>query len=252
MHVRSCCFGYETYCFFFWRSRHRPRRWILQSLLRNSWLAVVLVSESETLYLSIWNHLFCYQESRGRGPRPVWKAASKRCCFGEWIHWSRMDGMPVRVKKYMRLQKYLQSWTKVLGTVLQYSYFSVISRFPLFLAVLASPNLYKVETRKKSGYTRPTLFVGWGERLDLCELENAPETQKCPKTFVHDCRLVWVWPQLDLLQVDLSKVIESERSEFQCMRSPSDRTSDKVWRPPFRLNGFEIYYEFTKGKKWLT
>ena len=23
--------------------------------------------------------------------------------------------------------------------------------------------------------------------LDLCELENAPETQKCPKTFVHDC-----------------------------------------------------------------
>ena len=24
--------------------------------------------------------------------------------------------------------------------------------------------------------------------MDLCELENAPETQKCPKTFVHDCR----------------------------------------------------------------
>ena len=22
--------------------------------------------------------------------------------------------------------------------------------------------------------------------MDLCELENAPETQKCPKTFVHD------------------------------------------------------------------
>ena len=22
----------------------------------------------------------------------------------------------------------------------------------------------------------------------MCELENAPETQKCPKTFVHDCR----------------------------------------------------------------
>ena len=26
---------------------------------------------------------------------------------------------------------------------------------------------------------------GWG--LDLCELENALETQKCPKAFVHDC-----------------------------------------------------------------
>ena len=65
--------------------------------------------------------------------------------------------------------RYLQSWTKVLGTVLQYSYFSVISRSPLkavhpfrnFLAVLPPPpTLYKVETRKKSAYTRPTLFVG--------------------------------------------------------------------------------------------
>ena len=62
----------------------------------------------------------------------------------------------------------LQSWTKVLGTVLQYSYISVISRFPLktvqpfrnFLAVLPPPTLYKVKTRKNSGYTRPTLFVG--------------------------------------------------------------------------------------------
>ena len=24
--------------------------------------------------------------------------------------------------------------------------------------------------------------------MDLFKLENAPETQKCPKTFVHDCR----------------------------------------------------------------
>ena len=46
---------------------------------------------------------------------------------------------------------------KVLGTVLQYSFFSVISRFPLktvhpfrkFLPVLPPPTLYKVETRKK-------------------------------------------------------------------------------------------------------
>ena len=51
----------------------------------------------------------------------------------------------------------LQSWAKVPGTVLQYSYISVISRFPLktlypfqnFLAVLLPPTLYKVETRKK-------------------------------------------------------------------------------------------------------
>ena len=54
---------------------------------------------------------------------------------------------------------------KVLGTVLQYSYFSVISRFPLktvhpfrkflpVLPVLPPPTLYKVETRKKILDTR--------------------------------------------------------------------------------------------------
>ena len=76
---------------------------------------------------------------------------------------------------------------------------SVISGFPHktvhpfrdFLAVLPPHTLYKVETRKKnSGYTLPTLFVGRGEGLGLCELENAPEMQKCPKTFAHDCSLV--------------------------------------------------------------
>ena len=50
------------------------------------------------------------------------------------------------------------------------------------------PTLYKVETKKKFGDTRPALFVGWEEGLDLCELENAPEEQKFPKTFVHDSR----------------------------------------------------------------
>ena len=77
----------------------------------------------------------------------------------------------------------VQSWTKVLGTVLQYSYFSVFSRLPLktvhpfrnFVAVLSPSTLHKVETRKNSGYTRSTLFVRWGEELDMCKLENPPE-----------------------------------------------------------------------------
>ena len=62
----------------------------------------------------------------------------------------------------------LQCWTNVLGTVLQYSYFSVISQFPLktvhhfrnFLAVLPPPPYTKLKLGKNSGYTRPTLFVG--------------------------------------------------------------------------------------------
>ena len=78
----------------------------------------------------------------------------------------------------------------VLGTVLRYSYISVIRRFPLktvhpfrnFLAVLPPPTLYKVETRKK--IVQHCLWAEGRAGLDLCELENAPERQK---TFVHDC-----------------------------------------------------------------
>ena len=29
--------------------------------------------------------------------------------------------------------------------------------------------------------------MGWGEGLDLCALENAPGTRKCPETSVHNC-----------------------------------------------------------------
>ena len=59
-------------------------------------------------------------------------------------------------------------------------YFSVISRFPLktvlfeiFLQFSLPPPYTKLKLEKNSGYTRPTLFVGWGKGLDLCELENA-------------------------------------------------------------------------------
>ena len=90
-----------------------------------------------------------------------------------------------------------QSWTKVLGTVLQYSYFSVISRFPLkpvhpvrnFLAVLPSPTPYKVETRKKFWIHASNIVCGVREGVGPVRIGNAPEMQKCLKTFVHDCRL---------------------------------------------------------------
>ena len=67
-----------------------------------------------------------------------------------------------------RQKNHLQSWTKVLGTVLQYSYFSVISRFPLktvhpfqnFVAVLPPPTLYKVETQKKNWIHAPNIACG--------------------------------------------------------------------------------------------
>ena len=60
--------------------------------------------------------------------------------------------------------------------------------FEIFWPFSLSPPYTKLKLRKNSGYTRPTLFVRWGEELDLCELKNAPETQKCPETFFLDCR----------------------------------------------------------------
>ena len=90
----------------------------------------------------------------------------------------------------------VQSWTKVLGTVLQYSYYSVFSRFPHktavqrlrnFLAVLPSPTLNKVETRKRVRDTRVQHCL-WTEGRGWTRVrENVPKMQKCPKTFVHDC-----------------------------------------------------------------
>ena len=79
----------------------------------------------------MWSHT-CLQNT--------WKAYEK---------WRKQTSFP---KPGLR-----QSWTKVLGTVLRYSYFSVICWFPLktvhpfrsFLAVLPPPTLYKVETRNK-------------------------------------------------------------------------------------------------------
>ena len=77
----------------------------------------------------------------------------------------------------------IYNFLSFLGSLLiQYILFEIFLRFSL------PPPYKKLKLGKNSGYTRPTLFVGWGEGLDLCELENAPETQKCPKTLVHDCR----------------------------------------------------------------
>ena len=76
-----------------------------------------------------------------------------------------------------------------------FCYFSVPSlnsaAFSKFSCSSPSPHpIQSWNSEKNSGYTRPALFVGWEEGLDLCELENAPKMQKCPKTFVHDCSLL--------------------------------------------------------------
>ena len=57
--------------------------------------------------------------------------------------------------------------------------------FRNFLAVLPLPTLYKAESPKKFWIHASNIVCGVrGAGLDLCELENALERQKCPKTFV--------------------------------------------------------------------
>ena len=82
-----------------------------------------------------------------------------------------------------------QSRTKVLGTVLQYAYFSVFSRFPLktehhfrnFLALLPPPPYTKLKLEKNSGYTRPTLFVGKGRRWTCVNWKTPQKSKSVPR-----------------------------------------------------------------------
>ena len=67
-----------------------------------------------------------------------------------------------------------------------FCYFSVPSlnsaAFSKFSCSSPSPHpIQSWNSEKNSGYTRPTLFVGWGEGLDLCELENAQKYKSVPK-----------------------------------------------------------------------
>ena len=78
---------------------------------------------------------------------------------------SRYNGTPSGRFRYLDLQ----SWTKVLRTVMQYSYFTVISQFRLktvhpfskFSCRSPSPPYTKLKLEKiLDTRTRPTLFVG--------------------------------------------------------------------------------------------
>ena len=84
--------------------------------------------------------------------------------------------------------KNLQLWTNVLGTVMQYSHFSVVSGFPYktvhplrnFLAVLfpIPANLYKVEIRGKFWIHAPNI-CSWGEGRGWVCAVNWETPQKC-------------------------------------------------------------------------
>ena len=48
----------------------------------------------------------CYLDSCGRGLKLLWRTVSKQCGFAVRVHWFRVEGRPIRVKKSMQQQKY--------------------------------------------------------------------------------------------------------------------------------------------------
>ena len=103
-----------------------------------------------------------------------------------WLHWTGLFHPTWCYNFYNPGQKSLGQYCNIhifllfLGSLLkQYILFETFLQFSL-----------SHTTKSWNSETRPTLFPGWGEELDLCELENAEEMQKCPKTFVHDCGIM--------------------------------------------------------------
>ena len=67
--------------------------------------------------------------------------------------------------------------------------------------------------------------------MDLCELENAPETQKCPKTFVHDCSTtdiihkVAITPDIQEVQQSADNITAEEESGGTQLKSQKKRST---------------------------
>ena len=70
----------------------------------------------------------------------------------------------------------IYNFLSFLGSLLiQYILFEIFLRFSL------PPPYKKLKLGKNSGYTRPTLFVGWGEGLDLCDWKTPQKRKSVPR-----------------------------------------------------------------------
>ena len=63
--------------------------------------------------------------------------------------------------------------------------------------------------------------------MGLCELENAPEMQKCLKTFVHDCRMTGMTGETRVA-FEWEIPIQILKSGYQILQS--NAKSDKSYR----------------------
>ena len=93
-----------------------------------------------------------------------------------------------------RIQKFLDKspWDSHCNIHMFLSFLvSLLKRCILFenFSQFSLPSPYtKSKLEKKFWIYASNSVCGEGGGSDLCGLDNAPEKQKCPKTFVHDCR----------------------------------------------------------------
>ena len=99
---------------------------------------------------------------------------------------------------------YLQSWTKFCNIHIFLSFLPAVHPCEIFLQFSLPPPYTKLKLGKNSAYTRPTLFVGWGEGLDLCELETPQKRKTVPR----------------LLSMIVVRVLYSVRSPWSAICSP--------------------------------
>ena len=134
--------------------------------------------------------------SRGQNLRPNWGPKGRKIFF--WRHppppqlFKSLDDHPPPLLSLKVWSRHIFIFLSFLGSLLKQCIF-----FEIFLQFSLPPPYTKLKLETISGYTSPTLFVRCGEGLDLCELENAPEIQKCSKTFVHDWRFILLTNGID-------------------------------------------------------
>ena len=120
--------------------------------------------------------------------------------------------------------------------------------FRNFLAVLPPhppppPPYTKLKHGKNSRYTRPTLFEGWGEGLDLFELENTPEMLPwVPEVFLTCGGNFRCWPKAEATRVTI-KTWQKPKTALEKSLAPRVQKCESV---PRLLSMIVVYlYNFS-------
>ena len=171
---------------------------------------------------------------------PGWLCRFKAYQLFQWyinfIHSNYNPG-----QKSLGQYRNIHTFLSFLGSLLkQYILFEIFLLFSL-------PTPYtKLKLGKNSGYMHPTLFVRRRDGLDLCELQNAPETQ-VSQDFFHDClkkrwkeKRQFFWFPKNFRQKNITELnfLLALKLKFYCKKMNVSRTLKHSW----------VLYSYFRGK----